>query len=54
MSESFDLAIVGAGIHGTGIAQAGAAAGHSVLLIEQTAVAAGSSSRLGQPMPGCL
>lgn len=54
MSESFDLAIVGAGIHGTGIAQAGAAAGHSVLLIEQTAVAAGSSSRSSKLIHGGL
>ena len=54
MSESFDLAIVGAGIHGTGIAQAAAAAGHSVLLIEQTAVAAGSSSRSSKLIHGGL
>lgn len=54
MSESVDLAIVGAGIHGTGIAQAAAAAGHSVLLLEQTAVAHGSSSRSSKLIHGGL
>jgi len=52
--EAFDLAIVGAGIHGTGVAQAAAAAGHSVLLLEQTAVAAGSSSRSSKLIHGGL
>ena len=54
MSASFDLAVVGAGIHGTGIAQAAAAAGHSVLLIEQTEVAAGSPSRSSKLIHGGL
>jgi glycerol-3-phosphate dehydrogenase len=54
VSASFDLAIVGAGIHGTGIAQAAAAAGHSVLLLEQTEVAAGSSSRSSKLIHGGL
>jgi glycerol-3-phosphate dehydrogenase len=54
VSASFDLAIVGAGIHGTGMAQAAAAAGHSVLLLEQTAVAAGSSSRSSKLIHGGL
>jgi glycerol-3-phosphate dehydrogenase len=54
VSASFDLAIVGAGIHGTGIAQAAAAAGHSVLVLEQTAVAAGSSSRSSKLIHGGL
>jgi len=54
VSASFDLAIVGAGIHGTGIAQAAAAAGHSVLLLEQTCVAAGSSSRSSKLIHGGL
>ena len=54
MSESFDLAVVGAGIHGVGMAQAAAAAGHSVLLLEQTAVAAGSSSRSSKLIHGGL
>jgi glycerol-3-phosphate dehydrogenase len=54
VSESFDLVIVGSGIHGTGVAQAAAAAGHSVLLLEQSAVAAGSSSRSSKLIHGGL
>ena len=54
MSRQFDVAIVGAGIHGTGIAQAVAAAGHSVLLLEQTAMAHGSSSRSSKLIHGGL
>jgi len=50
----FDVAIVGAGIHGAGIAQAAAAAGHSVLVLEQQAVAAGSSSRSSKLIHGGL
>jgi glycerol-3-phosphate dehydrogenase len=52
--ETFDVAVIGAGIHGTGVAQAAAAAGHSVLLLEQTAVAAGSSSRSSKLIHGGL
>ena len=54
MSGEYDLVIVGGGIHGTGIAQAAAAAGHSVLLLEQTAVAYGSSSRSSKLIHGGL
>jgi len=54
VSASFDVAVVGAGIHGTGMAQAAAAAGHSVLLLEQTEVAAGSSSRSSKLIHGGL
>lgn len=54
MSGNWDLCIVGAGIHGAGMAQAAAAAGHSVLLLEQTAVAAGSSSRSSKLVHGGL
>ena len=49
-----DVAVVGAGIHGAGVAQAAAAAGHSVLLLEQTAIAAGSSSRSSKLIHGGL
>ncbi len=52
--NELDVAIVGAGIHGTGIAQAAAAAGHSVLLLEQTDVAYGSSSRSSKLIHGGL
>jgi len=43
--EHYDVIVVGAGIHGAGIAQAAAAAGYSVLVLERSAVAAGTSSR---------
>ena len=49
-----DVVVVGAGIHGAGVAQAAAAAGHSVLLLEQTGVAAGSSSRSSKLIHGGL
>lgn len=43
MTTHYDLVIVGAGINGAGVAQAAAADGHSVLLLEKTAIAAGTS-----------
>jgi len=49
-----DVAVVGAGIHGAGMAQAAAAAGHSVVLLEQTAIAAGTSSRSSKLIHGGL
>jgi glycerol-3-phosphate dehydrogenase len=49
-----DVAVVGAGIHGAGLAQAAAAAGHSVLLLEQTSIAAGTSSRSSKLIHGGL
>ena len=49
-----DVAVVGAGIHGAGIAQAAAAAGHSVLLLERSAIAAGTSSRSSKLIHGGL
>jgi glycerol-3-phosphate dehydrogenase len=54
MNEDFDIAIVGAGIHGAGIAQAAAAAGHRVLVLEQTDVASGTSSRSSKLIHGGL
>ena len=56
MSAAFDVdvAVIGAGIHGAGMAQAAAAAGHSVMLLEQTAIAAGSSSRSSKLIHGGL
>ncbi len=54
MSATVDVAIVGAGIHGAGVAQAAAAAGHSVLLLEQRAIAAGTSSRSSKLIHGGL
>ena len=54
MSRQVDVLVVGAGIHGAGIAQAAAAAGHSVLVLEQSAIAAGSSSRSSKLVHGGL
>jgi glycerol-3-phosphate dehydrogenase len=50
----YDVVVIGAGIHGAGAAQAAAAAGHSVLLLEQRAVAAGTSSRSSKLIHGGL
>jgi glycerol-3-phosphate dehydrogenase len=49
-----DVAVIGAGIHGAGMAQSAAAAGHSVWLLEQSAIAAGSSSRSSKLIHGGL
>ena len=53
-TASFDLVVIGGGIHGTGVAQAAAARGYSVLLLEQTAIAAGTSSRSSKLIHGGL
>ncbi|NNM24430.1 MAG: FAD-dependent oxidoreductase, partial [Phycisphaerales bacterium] len=54
MTDHYDIAIVGGGIHGVGVAQAAAAAGHSVLVIEARALAAGTSSRSSKLIHGGL
>lgn len=55
MSEaSYDIVIIGGGIHGVGVAQAAAAEGHSVLLLEQTGLASGTSSRSSKLIHGGL
>lgn len=54
MSERWDLVVVGGGIHGVGVAQAAAAAGHRVLLLEKTALASGTSSRSSKLIHGGL
>jgi glycerol-3-phosphate dehydrogenase len=54
MNRRWDVVIVGAGIHGAGVAQAAAAAGYSVLVLEQSAIAAGSSSRSSKLIHGGL
>lgn len=53
-SRDYDVIVIGAGIHGAGIAQAAAAAGHSVLVLEQQAVAYGTSSRSSKLIHGGL
>ncbi len=50
----YDLVIIGAGIQGAGVAQAAVAAGYSVLLLEQTAPAAGTSSKSSKLIHGGL
>ena len=55
MTADYDVVIIGAGIHGAGVAQAAAAAGYSVLVLEQyDAVAQGSSSRSSKLIHGGL
>lgn len=54
MSGEFDVVVIGGGIHGCGVAQAAAAAGHSVLVLEKTALAHGTSSRSSKLIHGGL
>lgn len=54
MSREFDLIVVGGGIHGVGVAQAAAAAGYRVVLLEKEALAAGTSSRSSKLIHGGL
>ncbi len=53
-TETFDIVVVGAGIHGAGVAQAAAARGHSVLVLEQNTVGGGTSSRSSKLIHGGL
>ena len=52
--NSYDVVVVGGGINGVGVAQAAAAAGYSVLLLEQRALAAGTSSKSSKLIHGGL
>jgi glycerol-3-phosphate dehydrogenase len=52
--KQYDLVIVGGGIHGAGVLQAAAAAGYDALLIEQTGLASGTSSRSSKLIHGGL
>ena len=54
MTERYDLVVIGGGIHGVGVAQAAAAQGYTVLVLEQTALAAGTSSRSSKLIHGGL
>ncbi len=49
-----DVVIIGAGIHGAGVAQAAAAAGYSVLVLEKNAIASGTSSKSSKLIHGGL
>ena len=52
--QTFDVLVIGAGIHGAGVAQAAAAAGYSVLVLEKNEIAAGTSSKSSKLIHGGL
>ena len=52
--ERYDVIVIGGGIHGAGVAQAAAAAGHRVLLLEKQGLGAGTSSRSSKLIHGGL
>jgi glycerol-3-phosphate dehydrogenase len=54
VSKHYDVVVVGGGINGVGVAQAAAAAGHSVLLLEKRGLAAGTSSKSSKLVHGGL
>jgi glycerol-3-phosphate dehydrogenase len=54
VTERWDVIVIGGGIHGVGVAQAAAAGGHRALLLEKTALAAGTSSRSSKLIHGGL
>ena len=49
-----DIAVIGAGIQGAGVAQAAAAAGYSVVLIEKGEIGSGTSSKSSKLIHGGL
>jgi len=53
-AADYDVVVIGGGIHGVGVAQAAAAAGHSVLLLERERLAYGTSSRSSKLIHGGL
>lgn len=54
MTPNYDLVVIGAGIQGAGVAQAAAAAGYRVLVLECTDIAAGTSSNSSKLIHGGL
>lgn len=54
LPEAVDVLVVGGGIHGVGVAQAAAASGRSVLLVEERQLAAGTSSKSSKLIHGGL
>ncbi len=54
MSQRYDIVVIGGGINGVGVAQAGAAAGHKVLLLEKATLGEGTSSRSSKLIHGGL
>ena len=53
-NKIIDVIVIGGGIHGVGAAQAAAAAGYQVTLLEQSSLAAGSSSKSSKLIHGGL
>jgi len=51
---SYDVAVIGGGIHGAGVLQAAAAAGHRAVLLEKNQLAHGTSSRSSKLIHGGL
>jgi len=54
ISNAYDVTIIGGGIHGAGVAQAAAAAGYSVLLLEQNEIGSATSSQSSKLIHGGL
>ena len=54
MTQHYDIAIIGGGIQGVGVAQAAAAAGYKTILFEQQQIASGTSSRSSKLIHGGL
>jgi glycerol-3-phosphate dehydrogenase len=52
--QEYDVVVIGGGIHGAGVLQAAAAAGYRALLLEQTGIASGTSSRSSKLIHGGL
>lgn len=52
--SDIDVVVIGAGIHGAGVAQAAAAAGYRVLVLEKNAIASGTSSKSSKLIHGGL
>lgn len=52
--QPYDVAVIGGGIHGAGVAQAACAAGYRTLIVEQRHWAAGTSSRSSKLLHGGL
>jgi glycerol-3-phosphate dehydrogenase len=52
--NELDIVVIGAGIHGAGVAQAAAAAGYGVLVLEKNEIAAGTSSKSSKLIHGGL
>ena len=50
----YDVVVIGGGIHGAGVAQAAAAKGYSVLVLEQNQIASGTSSKSSKLIHGGL